>query len=454
MSFLSISRLEKYVLRESVLPFILGFSLVTFLFVIDFLFDYLDLLLTKGVPPLVVLELFLLALGWITALSFPCGVLVAALMTFGRLAQDNEITAMRGLGVNMARVLRGPLIAGAVMGIGLGLFNNYVLPETNHRFANLTYSIHRKSPAARIEPGVFIQDFENYSLLVKEIDDKSGEMTDVTIYDYTEKKSPTTILAQKGQMKYIDGGATLRLDLYDGEVHAVPGEATENKYRRLAFDQQTLFLHNAGAVLKRQDRRSRGEREMNIPAMEAAIAKLVTQKEEKITRIKDKLKTAGVDDPNGYWNAAHPEGSAKVFGAAAALLGKKQKARSDTTADGRRVSEIVQMEEMDLKSIERRIDKYQVEIHKKFSIPAACVVFILLGGPLGIRMRKGGFANMAIAVGFFLLYYLMLIGGEQLADRGLFSPALAMWMPNIVLGAIGIYLTFSITGLGPGRGMR
>jgi lipopolysaccharide export system permease protein len=89
------------VLRESILPFFLGFSLVTFLFILDFLFDFLDLLLVKDVPPLIVLELFLLALGWITALSFPCGVLVAALMTYGRLAQDNEVTAMRALGVNV-----------------------------------------------------------------------------------------------------------------------------------------------------------------------------------------------------------------------------------------------------------------------------------------------------------------------------------------------------------------
>jgi lipopolysaccharide export system permease protein len=69
-------------------------------------------------------------------------------------------------------------------------------------------------------------------------------------------------------------------------------------------------------------------------------------------------------------------------------------------------------------------------------------------------MGKGGFANMAIAVGFFLVYYLMLIGGEQLADRRLFSPLLAMWLPNLILGAIGVYLTASVMGIGPSRGMR
>jgi len=79
---------------------------------------------------------------------------------------------------------------------------------------------------------------------------------------------------------------------------------------------------------------------------------------------------------------------------------------------------------------------------------------VLVGAPLGIRTRKGGFANVAIAVAFFIVYYFFLIGGEQLADRRLVSPALAMWMPNIFFGVMGISLTVSVVGWGPSRGMR
>ena len=443
MSFRSpVPLLDRYVLRESLLPFILGFSLVTFLFVMDFLFDYLDLILSKGIPPLVVGELFLLALGWITALSFPCGVLVAALMTFGRMAQDNEITALRGLGVNLARVLRAELLADALLGVLLGLFNNYVLPETNHRFANLSLSIHRKSPTARIEAGVFINDFDNYSLLVRKIDHRTGAMTDVTIYDYTQGKTPTTILAKHGTMKYIDHGATLRLELENGEVHEVPGEASEGKYRRLAFDRQTIYLHNAGATLRRTDRRARGEREMNVPMMRAEIRKLEQRKRTRVEDLEAKASAAGY-------------ASLKAFLAARGKSGPASDARADSLAPAeQKLLEQVRVGKVEAANIERRIDSFEVEIHKKFSIPFACIVFVLLGGPLGIRMHKGGFANMAIAVVFFLIYYLFLLGGEQLADRRLLSPALAMWAPNILLGGAGIYLTASILGLGPSRGMR
>lgn len=152
MSFRSPNILERYVLRESILPFVLGFSLVTFLFYMDFLFDFLSLLLSKGIPTMAVLELFLLAMGWIVALSVPCGVLVSALMTFGRISQDNEVTAMRGLGVNMARVIRAPLAAAVILATLMTAFNHFILPETNHRFANLMLAIHRKRPPPNSRP--------------------------------------------------------------------------------------------------------------------------------------------------------------------------------------------------------------------------------------------------------------------------------------------------------------
>ncbi len=457
MSFHSpIQRLERYVLRESLLPFVLGMGVVTFLFVIDFLFDYLDLILSKGVHPLTVLELFLLSLGWITALSVPCGVLVAALMTFGRLAQDNEITGMRALGVNLGRVIRGPLLGGLLVAVTLTLFNNYILPETNHRLANLTLAIYKKRPAAKIVPGVFIDAFDNYSILVKQVDDRTGELKDITIYDYSQGRIPTTILARSGHMEYLEGGAVLKLDLRNGEIHEVPGEAGEGNYRRGKFEENTIYLRNPGATLQRVERNSRGEREMSIPMMEEEIQRLKGQRRDRLARMDTKAREAGFPSYRAFAEAWFPPRGAlaRVGGAIAGLLGRKPAAPADTAAAVRRAREALAVDRLDLRSVDRRIDLFRVEIQKKFSIPFACLVFVLVGGPLGIRTRKGGFANMGIAVAFFLAYYLFLIAGQQLAERGFLSPFLAMWLPNILFGLLGVYLTFSVVGWGPSRGMR
>jgi lipopolysaccharide export system permease protein len=442
------------VLKESILPFFLGFGLVTFLFILQFLFDFLDLLLAKDVPPLAVLELFVLALGWIVALSVPCGALVAALMSFGRMAQDNEITAMRSLGVNVARILRGPVGAAFALAGLLILFNNYVLPETNHRFAMLRLAIHRKSPTAKIEPGIFINAFDNYSLLVQEVNPKTGELKDITIYDYTESQVPVTIFAKTGTMKYLNHSTTLRLDLRDGEIHEVPGEAAEGKYRRGKFQENTLYLQNSGAILQMPENQSRGEREMNINMLLDEVAKREAQKDRRTAQIREKLAAAGFHSYRELRESLFPPtGLTKAWRRLLGALGLRTERPPPPEVDAELLGNL-RVEMVDIQNIDRRIDSYWVEIHKKFSIPFACVVFILVGGPLGIRTRKGGFANMAIAVGFFIVYYLFLIAGEPLADRRLVSPLLAMWLPNIFFGIMGIYLTASVTGLGPSRGMR
>jgi len=111
----------------------------------------------------------------------------------------------------------------------------------------------------------------------------------------------------------------------------------------------------------------------------------------------------------------------------------------------RAVGSAVANELLRMEFIEKQIDQYLVEIYKKYSIPVACLVFVLIGVPLGIMSKRGGFGIAAtLSLGFFLLYWACLIGGEKLADRDLLSPFWGMWMANFILGLLGIYLTVRI----------
>jgi lipopolysaccharide export system permease protein len=439
--------LERYVLREHLLPFLLGFGVVTLAIILDFLFDYLDLIVGKGIPPLIVAKLFLLALGWITVLSFPCGVLVACLMTFGRMSQDNEIVALRASGVNLGRVLAPVLGAATVLAIGLSLFNNFVLPETNHAFASLSLAIHRKAPTAVIRPGVFIDDFPDKSLLVGTVDDRSGRLENITIYDFSQGDIPVTILARDGRLHYSEDGTVLRLDLENGEIHEVPPAAQGHKYRRLKFDRHTILLRNAGAALEIPQRESRSEREMNIAALTREIDRLSDSRREREARLAAELDSLGFRDWKEFSSRAvdaglypgvppaPPRGGLPVPGAG----GSAPSPLVEMPAPDR--DRLLTLHN-DLLILRKKISSYTVEVHKKFSIPAACIVFVLLGAPIGMRTRRGGLATSAISIAFIILYYMFLIGGEQLADRTVLPPALAMWAPNVVLGAPGLWLTW------------
>ena len=96
-----------------------------------------------------------------------------------------------------------------------------------------------------------------------------------------------------------------------------------------------------------------------------------------------------------------------------------------------------------IKFYQDEINSFLVEYHKKYSIPFACIVFIIIGAPLGIKIRKGGFGVAAgVSLFFFLIYWAMLIGGEKLADRSLISPFWAMWSPNFLLLIFGLIISY------------
>jgi lipopolysaccharide export system permease protein len=442
--------LERYVLREHILPFLLGFSVVTLVIVLDFIFDYLNLIVSKGVPPLVVLRLFLLALGWITVLSFPCGVLVACLMTFGRMSQDNEITALRASGVPITRIFVPVLAAAAGLGILLGLFNNYVLPETNHAFATLNLAISRKSPTAFIKAGVFIDEYPDMSILVGSVDDKRGIIRDVTIYDFSQGDIPVTILAKHGRTHYDAEGTSLTIDLFDGEIHEVPRDGDARRYRRLFFDHHVIVMRNPGASLEIPDRDSRSEREMNLAALRAEIDRLSQTAADRNGQLQADLDSLGFPDYATFERRVLPPKPVKGISSIVQAMGGPRAGLKP----GETPLELAEPDrdrlmtrQRDLLLIRKKINSHVVEVHKKYSIPFACVVFVLLGAPLGMRTRKGGMATSAISIVVFIVYYLLLIGGEQLADRSVVPPALAMWMPNIVFGIPGAWLTWrTLTG--------
>jgi lipopolysaccharide export system permease protein len=378
-------------------------------------------------------------------------------MTFGRMSQDNEISAVRASGVNPLRLMLPPAIASACLGGLLVLFNNYVLPETNHAFANLLLDINRKKPSLELKEGVFLNDLEGYSMLIGRLDDRSGLMADVTIYDTTEGDTPRTILAHEGRFSIDPAGDRLVLDLRDGEIHEVPREGGAAGYRRLKFETYALVIEGIDSRLTRSERTTRGQREMSTAALRGEIARLRGQQVEKEAQLAERLQASGFPDYRAFEESLpRPETRGllgavrRIAGGVLARLRGERGAEELATPPEARVREI-QMIHLEVDSMGRQINQFRVEIDKKFSIPFACVVFVLVGAPLGIRSRRGGVTVGFLSVAFFIVYYLFLVGGEQLADRGLMPPTLSMWAANLVLGGLGAYLTLRASEFRPPR---
>jgi len=96
-----------------------------------------------------------------------------------------------------------------------------------------------------------------------------------------------------------------------------------------------------------------------------------------------------------------------------------------------------------MKTSLRAIGKYEVDWHKKLTIPFACLVFFLIGAPLGAIIRKGGLGTPAvISIFFFVVWYVISLSGEKLVEEGLVNNIAGMWASSFILLPVGLFLTY------------
>jgi lipopolysaccharide export system permease protein len=176
----------------------------------------------------------------------------------------------------------------------------------------------------------------------------------------------------------------------------------------------------------------RGERELGVDTMKAIVKNLKLERKKYLTEFYKETDKYFLTDSSFTLQNQIPIPVVKDKLVLVRVLDKIRSAKSVMISKIRSID-----------WTESEIEKYDVEIHKKYAIPAACIIFILIGAPLGVMVKKGGFGVAAsISLLFFLVYWAFLIGGEKLAERGFFSPFIGMWAANILLGFLGIVLTF------------
>ncbi len=429
--------LTRYILREHIGPFFLAFLTITFLLIIDLVPKIIDHIIDKDLEVAVVFEIIGLNLAWMLALSIPMSVLVATLMAFGRLTSDFEITAIKASGVNLLRVLIPLLVVGALLMVGMIEFNDRVLPDLNKRSRLLWADISAMRPTLVFRSGVFITDIPGYLVLLDKIDHSTSRVETVNITDTRDQTKPQIIVAEYGYLEMTDGGRNMRFTLYNGEVHSLDTR-DPNNYRRVSFEEYVKNVSDVKSELVRTDTDFRNDREMSISDMQDRVDKARLTVEPFRQRISAALEV----------RASHLFSDSSLVKQTDSITDSA--AFSQVRQDAATLLRQVERGYQQLQSQQRVVNKYSIEIYKKYSIPAASLAFVLLGAPLGILTRRGGMGvAIAISIVLFTIYWAFLIGGEDLADRGLMSPFWAMWIANILLGALGLYLLYIVASEKP-----
>ena len=421
---------HRYILKAHLIPFVFSTITLMGIFLLQFMMKFADRLVGKGLDTWLLIKLVVFNLSWMLVLVIPMATLVATLMAYGNFSQNNEITILKSSGVSLYKIMQGPFIASIVLAFLLFLFNDQVLPDANHQARILMSDISQQKPTLSLEPGFFSQEVSNYAILVREINSKTNELSGVTIYDYTTPSKINVVTAEKGKIYFTADQKNLVMDLWNGEIHESDVKKS-GLYRKLIFDKHRIVMDGSQFSFHQSQGGIRGERELGVDTMKAIVSNYRGEREKQIGFLNSETKKFFFNDTSfvdAYGNPAPVVNDKLLY---ARVLDKIRTAKNNITSKARNIE-----------YTEREIEKYEVEIYKKYAIPAACIVFILIGAPLGVMVKKGGFGVAAsISLFFFLIYWAFLIGGEKLAERGFFSPFIGMWAANFLLGFLGIILT-------------
>ena len=437
----------------------------------QFFWKYIDDMMGKGLSVGVILEILFYISASLIPLALPLAILLSSIMTLGNLSENNELTALKASGLSLYRIIR-PL-TGIILIIALAtfLFANYVIPVSNLKWHSLIYDIQNTKIATILTPGAYSRALDGYAIKIEK--GVENNFTGIIIHDHTSPVTVKTIRAKEGKIYKSDNGSYLFFELKEGTVMeelspAAPafndsgeliGVKNNRPSRRSSFDQATYKIDLTGFDMnKTKEDMFKDKHEMvnvfQISYVRDSIKEsskgiisnfLLSFKNDhpyfhslsysdndtkKKTIVEDKMNSVVLeaipDSTITYNTLSTPEKISAIKSAQSKLRNRTAQLNSQNTF---------------LVAMENDLVRYMIEFHRKFALTFAIVVLFFIGAPLGAIVRKGGFgAPVVIAALLFMVYFVLLTVGENIAVAGTVSPFVGMWFPALVLAPFAILL--------------
>ena len=371
---------DRYILKDILPAFLLGLLVYSFLLLMNQILLLSEVLITKSVSLSVVLSLLFYLVPSVLAFTLPMSVAVGILAGLSRLSSDSEIIAFKTLGVGHKRIIR-PILLFAVFGFVVTSFLTlYLAPRSNYQWVQMFSKSVLSKVQLKIKPRQFNESIPNMVLYIQDIA-RNDEWRNVFIYFSEPREEPRIVFAKRGYLNFHQESKNATLELTDGVLHSYPLNEPV-KYRVTTFKTFEENLPIKDIVTRRAG--GKHVREKDIEELRKDAEKIRAA----LSEFPEEEKTS-----RQYWNR------------------------------------------------KRDLISHWVEIHKKFALPFACLIFAVLGLPLGATTRKGGrTSGFTISIGIILVYYVLITAGEQLAMDGKIPPFVGMWGPNIIFAFCGIFL--------------
>ena len=450
-----VKKLYQLILKSFLGSFFFTFFIVIFVLLMQFLWVYVDDLVGKGLSFKIIMELFFHASLTFVPMALPLAILLASIMSFGDLGEHYELVAMKASGISIWKAMR-PLLMFSIMLSGLAfIFSNSINPVATLRFKTLLFDVRKQKLAFDIKEGVFYRGIEDYVIYVDKKGVDGSTIYGVKIYDHTDRDGNSKIMvADSGVMSLSPNQRSIIFTLYNGNNYTEDNSDKETfklnrPFERMSFREEQLKFSLASFDLTRssEDMFKSYQAMMNIHQLSTALDSLEERydaKQEDFHRSFERrlsnfesVKGVRQDSLNAQleWPLLEhldPATRSKVLEMA-----------SGTT---RNAKDNVAFNKQDLGAQDLNIKRHKKEWHKKFTLSFACIIFFLIGAPLGTIIRKGGLGlPVVVSVLFFVIYYIISTVAERTAEYGDMNMFLGVWLSSLIILPVGLFLTIKAT---------
>jgi lipopolysaccharide export system permease protein len=474
--------IDRLLVKSFIPPFMVAFCIALFVFIMQYLWLYIDDIVGKGVSFFLILELvFYLSLS-LVPLALPIGVLLASVMLFGNLSERYELSSLKTAGISLMRIMRPLMWTTIFISIFSFVCSNYLIPVAKLKFHSRLHDIRTQKPALSIEKGIFNRDFQGYVIRVGDKDPDNRNIQDVLIYDHVTTKGDeaSIILADRGEMFTVEEENLFVMKLYDGTQYqdVTPAGGTNKKSKdpfiRTNFKTWTKVFDMGEFEINRTDEEDFKSHQYMMSA---------AQLRDTIKGLNQKISDVGLSKEYNFGHMLNI-GLGKLE--ATEYEKDRQKNRPKSNFNPNKISSkkksvvIQQKEEIDDSStfIDRFEDKdhrllvtrskskaksakerhknsdfrlnnysisrskYTYELHWKYCMAAVCFIFLFIGAPMGAIIRKGGYGYpLLVSIVFFMIFIMLSIACRKLAHGLSMNAILAGWLPGLILFPIGLFLT-------------
>ena len=447
-------KLDKFVLKAFIGPFVAILFIVIFILVMQFLWVYIDELVGKGLGFGVILEFMMWGACTILPTAIPLAVLLSSMMVIGQMGENKELMAIKAAGISLGRLIAPLVVAAALISVGAFFVGNNLVPKAYNEIFTLRDDITRTKESIKIPSGTFYEGIEGYVLRVEDQDDETGMMYKVQVYDHTSRRGNTSIIiADSAVLRISKAKDYLTFSLFNGSNYQ---ETNEMSYRdtslalsRVDFTKEQLIIPLNNYTFEKSDSSRFGDqaKSMRLDQLQEQHDSLNHKNSEAFDRHYTRMvvdasftKKAQLDTARrGDLSTLFSSGKMWTWDSYESIKNAYERASGEAE---RMYGEVLSYNH-DVYQSTFYLRRTDVELFKKFAQALACFILFFIGAPIGAMIKKGGIGMSAIfSMLFFVIYWIVDITGVKLAKDGSVDAFNGVFSSAYVLAPIGVFLMY------------